>query len=435
LTFTSKLTERVVAKQVKEHTAINELDAKFQSAYRENHSTETALLKVQSDMLSAMDKNKICILVLLDLSAAFDTVNHTYLLDRLKSNFGLSGTVVEWFSSYLSGRTQSVLIDGVSSVAKDLKCGVPQGSVLGPWAFTCYTSPLEHIISKFNVSHHLYADDTQLYSFCSISELSSALSTMENCIQEICNWMAGNHLKMNEEKTGFMILGSKHNLSKLTNIKLNIGGHSVYPSESARNIGVIFNSTMSMEHHVISVCKSANFHLRNISKIRHLLDEKTAEQLVHSFISNKIDYCNALLYGVSDHLLDKIQKIQNNAARIVKKIKKYDHITPALEQLHWLPIKQRIIFKILLITYKAYHNSTPTYLRELLILKEKTRTLRSSNRLLLLTPRTKLKYGDRAFCNAAPSLWNDLPLYIKNSGSITTFKTNLKTYLFNSAFH
>jgi hypothetical protein len=426
----------LLAKQVKDHTAINKLDAKFQSAYRINHSTESALLRVQSDILSAIDNNKICILVLLDLSAAFDTVDHKYLIDRLRNNFGLSGTVIKWFSSYLSERSQSVFINGVSSIAKDLKCGVPQGSVLGPWAFTCYTSPLEQIISKFKVNHHLYADDTQLYSFCSMSELMPALSTMEKCIQEIYNWMCINHLKMNEEKTEFVILGSKHNLSKLTNVKLNIGGHTVHPSESARNIGVIFNSTMSMEHHVISLCKSANFHLRNISKIRHLLDEKTTEQLVHSFISNKLDYCNALLYGISDHLLDKIQKIQNNAARIVKKLRKYDHITDVLRTLHWLPIKQRIIFKLLLTTYKAYHNGSPAYLNELLSLKDNTKLTRSSEKELFYVPRTRLKtYGDRAYVNVAPRLWNNLPSHITQSSSVPEFKINLKSHLFSLAYN
>ena len=162
LTFISKLIERVVALRLTGHLADNSLHEVLQSAYRQHHSTETALLKVQNDLLISLDTDGGAFLVLLDLSAAFDTIDHKILLQRLY-DLGVRGDVLEWFRSYLTGRTQSVVIKGTRSDERDLIYGVPQGSVLGPISFTIYTIPLGDIARKYGIRFHLYADDKQLY--------------------------------------------------------------------------------------------------------------------------------------------------------------------------------------------------------------------------------------------------------------------------------
>ena len=135
----------------------------MQSAYRAGHSTETALIKVKADLLNEIDNKEVVCLVLLDLSAAFNTVDHQILLERLKKMFGFTGLVINWITSYLSGRFQKAVVGDAKSSSVPLSCGVPQGSILGPILFTLYTTPLGKICTKHGVTYHLYADDQQLY--------------------------------------------------------------------------------------------------------------------------------------------------------------------------------------------------------------------------------------------------------------------------------
>ena len=165
LAFVSKLIEKAVAAQLNDHLLENNLMEEFQSAYRKGHSTETALLRVQSDILHGIDQGKAAYLILLDLSAGFDTIDHEILLKYMEAHLGIGGTVLNWFRSYLCNRKQSVVIDGVASQPSTLKYGVPQGSVLGPVLFCICMLPLSKIIKSHNMALHIYADDTQMYCF------------------------------------------------------------------------------------------------------------------------------------------------------------------------------------------------------------------------------------------------------------------------------
>ena len=166
------------------------------------------------------------------------------------------------------------------------------------------------------------------------------------------------------------------------------------------------------------------------------LNTDTTKSAIVSLVTSRLDYCNGLLCGISDELLCRLQKVQNNAARVVSGSKKYDHITPVLKDLHCLPIRKRIEFKILLLTFKCMQGCAPLYLRELLVKQANTRTLRSNTKNLLQIPLTNLKrFGDRAFCAYAPRLWNELPDNIKAADSVQNFKKQLKTLLFRKEFN
>ena len=203
----------------------------------------------------------------------------------------------------------------------------------------------------------------------------------------------------------------------------------IHPT-SARNIAVTFDSTMSMLPHVNSVCKSAFYYLRNISRIRKFLSLKTTEILVHAFVSSKIDYCNSLLYNVPKYVLQKLQSVQNASASLITCSRKYDHATPVLFDLHWLPVNERIKFKILLLTCKALHQQAPTYIQDLVTRYSPLRTLRSSSSLRTNPVIFNTKSSEyRAFTIAAPDLWNSLPDNIRSCDDLSTFKSLLKTYL------
>ena len=375
--------------------------------------------------------------LLLDLSAAFDTVDHDILLFRLQQRFGVTGKPLLWFKSYLSNRMQFVSVDGAAFSDHALQCGVPQGSVLGPILYVLYTSPLSDIVKKFNLSYHFYADDSQLYlSFQPTipSDRDLAVSNIERCVHEIDHWMLINRLKLNKDKTELLVISAKH-LPRPTLQEISVVNETICSSQKARNIGVIFDHHFRFNEHIASICKSSFYHLRNISNIRKYLSSTTTEILVHAFVSSKLDNCNSLLYGLPNCLLKKLQHVQNAAARLITLSSKHEHITPILFNLHWLPVNYRIIFKILLISYKALNDLAPSYVRDLLTPYTPSRQLRSSSKDLLSIPHFNLKtYGARSFSVAAPTLWNSLPSDIKNSSSVSLFKHKLKTFLFQKAF-
>ena len=454
LSFLSKLIERIVCTQLVSHLKANGLYEIFQSAYREFHSTETALLRVQNDLLISVDETGGVILVLLDLSAAFDTIDHDKLLKLLSERFGIRGSALEWIRSYLSNRKQSVLIHGERSDELELIYGVPQGSVLGPILFTLYTTPLGDICRKHKLTFHLYADDTQLYIAFKPSESLSkeeAKTRIEACVADIRAWMAINMLKLNDDKTELLVITSQEHVSNALSFSLNVGGESVVPkpADPPRNLGVTFDSTMCLKYHISKLCKSLNYKIYSIGKIRKYIDRDTTRTLVNSSVTSKMDYCNSLLYGLDDVTLRSIQLCQNNAARIITRQRKREHITPALRNLHWLPVRQRIAYKVLLLTYKCRVGKGPRYLSDLLTTYVPTRTLRSQEQNLLKhPPKHRLNhYGGRAFIRAAPTLWNKLPPNLREMWMIKSndnkdimkaigeFKKELKTHLFTSYFN
>jgi len=379
--------------------------------------------------------NRILPDLLLDLSAAFDTVDHSILIDRLHKRLGLKGKALNWFKSYLSQRVQSVFINGTQSDIWELLFGIPQGSVLGPILFTIYTLPLGDILRKHNMGFHLYADDTQIYLSCDAEDIASTTSRIEACIEEIRSWMAANFLCLNDDKSEIMLLGSKSFLKKVSSISLQIGSHTIKSTTHARNIGAIMDNTLNMQQQINNTCKGAWFLLRKVGMIKEYLSQETCERLIHAFITSRLDFMNCLLFRTPKTHLDKLQRVQNAAARMLTGTKKREHITPVLKELHWLPIMQRIDYKILLFTYKALKGLAPKYLSDMIKPVSHSRTLRSSSKLLLEVPRSQsATYGDRGFSIAAPVLWNNLSEDIKRSDSVDIFKKRLKTHLFKVAF-
>ena len=216
LAFLSKVIEREVAHQVSSHLTTNNLYEPFQSAYRVNHSVETALTRVHNDISISLDSGRSVLLIMLDLSAAFDTIDHTILLNRLNTQFGMEGGTLAWFKNYLSGRSQIVTCNNSESPPSKLTCGVPQGSVLGPLLFSLYMAPLGDLIRQLQMSFHCYADDTQLYMSVNPNNTDTEVPKLEQNLEIIQTWMTANLLKLNPNKTEYMVLSSK----KSTNITI-----------------------------------------------------------------------------------------------------------------------------------------------------------------------------------------------------------------------
>ncbi|XP_030601343.1 uncharacterized protein LOC115791283 [Archocentrus centrarchus] len=250
LSFVSKVLEKVVFKQLNVMLAKYNILDKFQSGFRNLHSTETALLRVSNDILMKRDAGEYSVLVLLDLSAAFDTVDHNILIDRLRTWVGISGSALDWFRSYLSDRSFSVAADSFTSSSAALSCGVPQGSVLGPILFTLYLLPLRGILGTFKeVSYHCYADDIQLYISFSPQNVKK-LSILQNCVEAVRNWMAANYLSLNAGKTEVLVCAPDSFVPTVIN---NLGFLSSMFQSNVRNLGVTFDQALSFEKHVNSL--------------------------------------------------------------------------------------------------------------------------------------------------------------------------------------
>ena len=407
----------------------------MQSAYRNGHSTETALIRIQNDILSSIDRKQCVFLVLLDMSAAFDTVDHSVLLQRLADRYGIREKALQWVESYLSNRKQFVTVRGARSAEVELTCNVPQGSVLGPSFFSDYNAPVCDIFRRHGVSYHLYADDTQVYLAFPPDAEDDARKILEGCLEEVRLWMAANYLKLNDSKTDFMILGSSHNLKNVTTTHIKIGDEKVLPSKSVKNIGATLDEHLSLNLQVKQVCKSAWYHLYQLGKLKPYLTEEQLRTVIQAFVISKIDQNNGLLIGCPKYLTNKLQSVQNAAAKMIFGINRYSRVEPPLEKLHWLPVELRIHYKLLLLCFKCLHGFGPDYLSELLTPYQPKYGLRSSSANNLVLPRTSTKtFGDRTFSAAVPRLWNRLPNDVKTSKTVDCFKKRLKTHLFKCAY-
>ncbi len=265
---------------------------------------------------------------------------------------------------FLSDRYHFVYLNGETSQLSPVKYGVPQGSVLGPLLFSIYMLPLGNIIRTYGMNFHCYADDTQLY-ISTRPDSTSKLSKLTECVKNVKDWMTNNFFLLNSDKTEVLLIGPKNSTQYLLDHNLQLDGCTV-TSSTVKKLDVILDSNLSFDNHISHATKTAFFHLRNIAKLRNMLSVSDAEKLVHAFMISRLDYCNALLGGCPASSINKLQIVQNAAARVFTRSRKYKHITPILQSLHWLPIKFCISYKILLLTYKVLNGLAPAYLTNLL---------------------------------------------------------------------
>ena len=303
-----------------------------------------------------MDNGKCAILILLDLSAAFDTVDHTLLIDDLMY-IGVEGVALNWFKSYLENRSYHVIINETKSERRTLQRGVPQGSVLGPVLFPIYTIELAWILKQHNVKFKMFADDTQFYFI--INNVEDTISALNSLVYDIKQWMAKKKLKLNEEKTECLIIGTKHDTTKYDDLKeVSINNRGIILSRSVRDLGFVIDSNLTCNEQIQTVIKNANFSLRNIAFIKKYLDVDSMKKLVHNYIITRLDYCNSLYHKLPAYQLKKLQLVFNRAARLIAGTAPRERITPVLIDLHWLPIKARIVFKICVLTYTALNTAS-----------------------------------------------------------------------------
>ena len=260
----------------------------------------------------------------------------------------------------------------------------------------------------------------------------AALARLQNCIAALKAWMLENKLCLNDSKTEYFIVVSERKASSIERSDLKIGDSVIAPSLSVRNLGIVLDPSLKMDLQVASICRTVNFHLRNISRIRKFIDQNTCAHAVRSLVLQRLDYGNSLLGGISQFNVQRLQRLQNRAARLVYCVDRRTSAPPLLRDLHWLPVQERIHFKILLHVYNCVNKVAPSYLQDLLCFyqpgREGLRSSTDSTRLFI--PLTRRVIGESAFSVIGPTLWNALPSHIRQAPSVKLFKKVLKTRLF-----
>ena len=430
LLFLSKLIERVVAIRLESHMNTNNLHSDKQYGYKKGHSTEMLLIKVVNDLFIACDKNTNSVLMLLDLSAAFDTVDQRKLLGILYHEIGIQEVAYKWFESFLIQRTQKVKIKESYSSEDTLDYGVPQGSVLGPILFNIYIRSFYHEAKSAGFDVEGYADDHQLKrSFSPLFQVTSLGDNIRRCFDIIDKWMNAFFLRLNADKTKIMIISPPSLKEKIIVNGTFIKGKCIRFVTSAKNLGIILDNELSFETHIQKLAESCLSTIYKISRIKHFLSKEHLKTLVTSLVLSKLDYCNALYLGLSSNLIMKLQSVQNSAARLICKINRFDpcSISKIIKDLHWLRVKERITFKVLLIIHKSLLGVAPVDLQGIFTRSNSERSVK------LETRRCYGKYGDKSIYVKGPKLWNSLPASIRMEKETEIFKKHLKTFLFSSS--
>ena len=425
--YISKLTEKVVTIRLFKHMSFNNLHSKYQHGYKMFHGTETLLLKLVNDTLIGFESNSLTILLLIDLSAAFDTVDINKLLDILERDIGIKGIALQWFRSFLTGRTQRVKIKNSLSDTLPVLFGVPQGSVLGPVLFNIYASSLSHVIKNAGFNTSGYADDNNAYKSLALSfQVNVIMKQLPELLDKINDWMNMFFLKMNPDKTEIIMLMPQQLKDAHTiNGCIFSDGSCIRFANFVKNLGFMLDKHLHMDVHVNSVVSQCYKMLSDIGKVRELLSYKHTQILVHAVISSRLDYCNSLLYGANKTVINKLQKVQNAAARLISLRRKHDSISDVIDQLHWLRVEARIIFKLLVLVFKCLHDMAPQCIVDLIDVRDNVRSL------LVLKHYQSLQ-ARKSFSYIAPKLWNNLPLNIRHIPTLVGFKSQIKYMLFNN---
>ena len=420
LPIASKVLEKIISNQLLNFLETNAALSNCQHGFRPCLSTESALTVITDAIFSNMDDRKISLLTLCDLSKAFDSVSHSILL-RKCAKLNIDSY---WFKSYLANRTQSVKLKTVVSTKENVNFGVPQGSILGPVLFNIYVNDLYEFVTDCKLVQ--YADDTQFLHSDSLNNLGTLIKNAEATLTKAREYFLENGLMVNPTKTKCIFIGNRQLLSRIPeNIKIQFDDTSICPSTYVNNLGLHMDRYMMFDKHVNELTKKALGILIYINRVSIYFDKETRKTVIHSLVLSQINYCISIWGTTNTSLLQKVQKIQNFAARItIGGLRKYDHVSPAFIELRWLKVKQRYLFDICVAMYKSLKGIYPHWLQSFSTVQNATSSV-TRQRNNLVVPRAKTDTGAKAFSVSGPKMWNSLPENVSSATTLSSFKSRL----------
>ena len=427
----SKVCERVAHNQLTSYLLSRGRLSSKQSGNKQWHSTETSVIQTTDEILNAIDKKKLTAVVLLDLSKAFDSIDHQILLAKLQ-DIGASRPAIKWLGSYLTSRYQFVRINTTLSTKLPVSSGVPQGSILGPLLFNIYVNDLPSVPE--NCTSQCYVDDTKLLMSFQLRDQHETIEKMNKDLLSIRNWCFDNQLLLNPDKTKLVIFGSRQMTAKVSDFRLFLLGKELEPVKAARDLGVTLDSNLTYNEHIVSTVSSCMSRLGQINRVKHIFNKHALIIIINALVFSKLFYCSSVWSNTTQTNLDKLQAVQNFACRILSGAKKFDHITPLLKDLRWLPIRQQLYFRFAVLVFKCMTSCAPEYLTSKLVGRSAVSTRNTRNSQLLNIPLFRTASGQRTFQYRATSLWNELQPALKLSPSVTEFKCLLRQKLLNDCF-
>lgn len=427
LSVLSKLMEKVMEMQLREHLDKYNILPPTQSGFRPGYSCSTALLNITDDIFQASDEGNSTALALLDFSKAFDTIDHEILIEILRSS-GANGEAASLLSSYLEGRSQQVRLKGVISTSRAVSTGVPQGSILGPLLFTIYTSQFYRFIKYSKI--HMYADDTQIYHSFSLKDAQIAKERFNNDLQSLAELSSKHALLLNPSKSVLLLFGKKQDSLLLkTSFNITINDTPLKVSDSAKNLGVILDPLLRFRQHTQKNVQNAYNALRLLFPHRHHLHAKVKKSLCDALVLSRFTYCSPVYSPCldQDHI-NRIQRVQNSCIRFIYGIRKFQHISHKFSELGWLKMKDRFKVHTLCLYHKILTFKSPPYLYNKITFRSDVHNVNVRFRGLITPPIHKTCLYERSFRYNIALLYNDLPIEMK-SFKLFKFKKEIKDIL------
>ena len=450
LSIFDKIIEKLMHKRLYAFFEYHNILYKNQFGFRKNNSTIFALMEITEKIKESIDKGKFGCGIFIDLKKAFDTVNHNILLTKLE-HYGVRGVIYNWFKSYLSGRTQYVFYNGESSSLKEISCGVPQGSVLGPLLFLIYINDLPNISEK--LQFFLFADDTNIYY--ESHDLQYMEKELNKELEQLILWLNVNRLALNVNKTHFVIF---HSVKKIVNyrVTLKIRKKAIMEKDHVMYLGVTLDTHLNWNHHILNVSKKISRSVGIMYKLKHYMNSKMLKNIYYSLIFSHIVYAIQIWGSACSTVMEKILVLQKKAVRIMSK---HDDVltfsgplvstNPIFKKLEILKVEDVFNFHILKFIYMCLNQSTPQNFHSWFIpnynihsyntVSNTTINMRNyfeienvetTNNIHIERGRL-VNYGAKLLKVLGPNLWNSVPLEIRNAENIFLFKKNLKLFYVN----
>ena len=442
----SKILERAVFCQVIEYMESNQLIHPSHHGFRAKHNTSTALLEMFDGWLEAFDNDDITAVIMLDLSAAFDVVDHKILLDKLNL-YGFESKEILWMQSYLTGRSQQVYVDGALSDPLLLEAGVPQGSILGPLLYIIFTNDLPEVVhdhlsenNTFYNSHCkscgslcCFADDST-YSK-SDKDVEKLKDDIKDKFNDISNYMSRNKLVLNSEKTHLLIMSSSMKHKKYDNfgIVLDTGQEMVEPVDNEKLLGCSISNNFKYDNHIRdnekSMIKILNSRINALRKTSYIATFKTRKMIAEGIIMSNILYIITVYGSCSNYLLSLLQVVQNSAARCVTRLPWNTRVSVLLGQCGWMSVRQLVLFHTMVLTFKIKKDKKPEYLYKKMSCKFNYETRLASGNAIRTTEKIESDARRRSFVPRSTREWNAMPVKLRIIETVYEFKKELRTWI------